>query len=175
MLVRAPAYCFSVKFSCFRFTKSIKPSKGRWTRFGLSFAVINIIKMILMLHEGRRSPVIIWLCLWFPSICFYEISQNFHNLWNFSNGSFKIRKKSGYRFKILCFLRLSQICSYKQFCLQQSTGITRGTNMFNGPANLRKFHRRKHDKSCSKYPHFLCRKIITFWNRNTPRSISEYT
>ena len=93
MLVRAPAYCFSVKFSCFRFTKSIKPSKGRWTRFGLSFAVVNIIKMILMLHEGRRSPVIIWLCLWFPSICFYEISQNFHNLWNFSSGSFKIRNK----------------------------------------------------------------------------------
>ena len=93
MLVRAPVYCFSVKFSCFRFTKSIKPSKGRWTRFGLSFAVVNIIKMILMLHEGRRSPVIIWLCLWFPSICFYEISQNFHNLWNFSSGSFKIRKK----------------------------------------------------------------------------------
>ena len=119
MLVRAPAYCFSVKFSCFRFTKSIKPSKGRWTRFGLSFAVVNIIKMILMFHEGRRSPVIIWLCLWFPSICFYEISQNFHNLWNFSSGSFKIRKKSGYRFKILCFLRLSQICSYDFFFNQQ--------------------------------------------------------
>ena len=30
--------------------------------------------------------------------------------------------------------------------------------MFNGPANLRKLHRRKRDKSCSKYPYFLCRK-----------------
>ena len=34
--------------------------------FGLSFAVVNSIKMIfvikLRLHEGRRSPVVIWLC-----------------------------------------------------------------------------------------------------------------
>ena len=30
--------------------------------------------------------------------------------------------------------------------------------MFDGPANLRKLHRRKRDKSCSKYPYFLCRK-----------------
>ena len=30
--------------------------------------------------------------------------------------------------------------------------------MFNGPVNLRKFHRRKRDKSCSKYPYFLCHK-----------------
>ena len=30
--------------------------------------------------------------------------------------------------------------------------------MFGGPANLRKLHRRKRDKSCSKYPYILCRK-----------------
>ena len=30
--------------------------------------------------------------------------------------------------------------------------------MFNGPVNLRKFHRRKRDKSCTKYPYFLCHK-----------------
>ena len=30
--------------------------------------------------------------------------------------------------------------------------------MFNSPANLRKFHRRKRDKSCSKDPYFLYRK-----------------
>ena len=159
MLVRAPAYCFSVKFSCFRFTKSIKPSKGRWTRFGLSFAVVNIIKMILMLHEGRRSPVIIWLCLF--TIC--EIFPADH---------LKSEKKvvTDFKFCVLfVYLKFVPTISFL------STGITRGTNMFNGPANLRKFHRRKHDKSCSKYPYFLCRKIITFWNRNTPRSISEYT
>ena len=32
--------------------------------------------------------------------------------------------------------------------------------MFNGPANLRKFHRRKRDKSSSKDPYFLCRKTL---------------
>ena len=30
--------------------------------------------------------------------------------------------------------------------------------MFNGPANLWKFHARKRDKSYSKDPYFLCRK-----------------
>ena len=33
------------------------------------------------------------------------------------------------------------------------------TNMFTGPANFRKFHRRKRDKSCSKDPFFPCRKV----------------
>ena len=32
--------------------------------------------------------------------------------------------------------------------------------MFNGPANLRKFHRRKEDKSYSKGSYFLCRKAL---------------
>ena len=32
--------------------------------------------------------------------------------------------------------------------------------MFNGPANLRKCHRRKCDKSSSKDPYFLCRKTL---------------
>ena len=60
--------------------------------FGLSFAVVNSIKMIfvikLRLHEGRCSPVVIWLCPWLSSICFNEISQNCHNLWNLSCRSF---------------------------------------------------------------------------------------
>ena len=60
-------------FSIFKVTK----------RFRLSFTVVNIIKMIfiimLRLQEGRRSPAIVWLCLWISSICFGEISQNFHN------------------------------------------------------------------------------------------------
>ena len=32
--------------------------------------------------------------------------------------------------------------------------------MFNGSANLTKFHRRKSDKSCSKDPYLLCRKAL---------------
>ena len=34
--------------------------------------------------------------------------------------------------------------------------------MFNGPANLRKFHRRKRGKSYSKDPYFLCRKTLRY-------------
>ena len=32
--------------------------------------------------------------------------------------------------------------------------------MFNGPANLRKFHRRKRDKSCLEDPYFLRHKTL---------------
>ena len=42
-------------------------------------------------------------------------------------------------FAILCHLFLSQIWSYEFFL---STCTRKGTNMFNGPANLRKFHLR---------------------------------
>ena len=41
-----------------------------------------------------------------------------------------------------------------------STGTRKGTSMFNGPENLRKFHRRKCDKSYSRDPYFLCRKSL---------------
>ena len=34
--------------------------------------------------------------------------------------------------------------------------------MFNGPANLRKFYRRKRGKSYSKDPYFLCRKTLRY-------------
>ena len=60
-------------------------------------------------------------------------------------------------FAILCYLSLSQIWSYELFL---STGTRKGTNMFNGPTNLRKFHLRKRDKSCLKYPYFLCCKTL---------------
>ena len=62
-------------------------------------------------------------------------------------------------FAILCFLRLFQIWSLWIFFYQ---GTRKGTNMFNGPANLRKFHRREHNKSCSKDLYFLCQE--TFCN-----------
>ena len=90
-------------------------------RFGLSFPVVNIIKMIsvikLRLHQGTRSPMITWLCLWLYSICFSEISQNLHNFFKFSSRSFKSRKKVAVTevvsliFAISCFFPLSQICS----------------------------------------------------------------
>ena len=57
----------SRKFLCLGFSRSLKAPKRRWARVGLSFAVVNINKMIfvikLKLHEGRRSQVIIWFCL----------------------------------------------------------------------------------------------------------------
>ena len=62
------------------------------------------------------------------------------------------------------FPRFVQFCvffHYLKFGLTNfflSTGTKKGTNMFNSPANLRKFHRRKRDKSCSKDPYFLYRK-----------------
>ena len=52
--------------------------------FGLSFAVVNSIKMIfvikLRLHEGRRSPVVIWLC---PLIFFNLLRWNLSKLSQF--------------------------------------------------------------------------------------------
>ena len=50
--------------------------------------------------------------------------------------------------------------SYEFFSL---TGIRKGTNIFNGPANLqvsRKFHRGKRDKFYLKDLYFLCRKTL---------------
>ena len=79
LLALAPAYCFSKRNLRFCFSRSLKAIKRQWARFGLSFAIVNIIKMIfvikLRLHEGRRLPSIIWICLWFSSICFGEISK----------------------------------------------------------------------------------------------------
>ena len=149
---------------CFRFSRSQKAIKRRWARFGPFFAVVNIIKMIfvikLRLHERRRSPAIIWLFLWFSSFCFSEISQIF-TIFKICPADplkpkkLRIAKAVSSLCTILCFLPLSQIWSYEFFL---PTGTKKGTNMFNGPANLRKFHRRKRDKSCSKDPYFLYRK-----------------
>ena len=67
-------------FCFFRFSRSLKAIKRAMSKV---FSVINISKEIfvikLRLHEGRRSPVIIWLCPCSSSICIGEISQNFHN------------------------------------------------------------------------------------------------
>ena len=61
--------------------------------------LVNIIKVTFVikrrLHEGRRSPAIIWLHLWFSPICLCEISKNFLSLWKLSCPSLKSRKKIG--------------------------------------------------------------------------------
>ena len=71
-------------------------------------------------------------------------------------------KKRGYcksSFLALCnFVFSSTISNLVLRIFFLSTGTKKGTNMFNSPANLRKFHRRKRDKSCSKDPYFLYRK-----------------
>ena len=131
MLARAPALCFSRKLLCFRFSRSLKAIRRQWVRFGLSFTGVNIIKMIfvfkLRLHEGRRSPAIIWLCLWFSSICFGEISQNFHSfvkiflLIIYEPKKIGVTKVVSSLFAILCFLSLSQIWPY-DFSYQQALG-----------------------------------------------------
>ena len=92
-------------FLFFRFSRSIWVIKRQWARFGLSFPVVNIIKMIsvikLRLYQGTRSPMIIWLCLWLYSICFGEISQNLHNFWYCLADHLKAEKNSGYKGSIL--------------------------------------------------------------------------
>ena len=98
-----------------------------------------------------------------PLIFFILLRWNLSNFFN--NRSYK---SSSSLFAILCFLPLSQIWSYKFF---SSTGTWEGSNMFNGPANLRKFHRRKRGKSYSKDPYFLCRKTLRYgielrWDRH---------
>ena len=66
---------FLEKIVFLRFSRSQKAFKRQRAMFGLSFALVNIMKMIfvikLRLHEGRRSPAIIWLiwlCLWLSTI-----------------------------------------------------------------------------------------------------------
>ena len=45
---------FSRQFFCFRFSRSLKAIKRRWPRFGLSFAVVNINKMIFVVKPSYR-------------------------------------------------------------------------------------------------------------------------
>ena len=161
MLARAPAQCFSRKFLCFRFSRSLKAIRRQRVRFGLSFTVVNVIKMIfvfkLRLHEGRRSPAIIWLCLWFSSICFGEISQNFHSFVKIVLLVIYKPKKQGSQ---------KQFSPYFQFCFFSSisnlvlwfffsTGTRKATNMFNASANLRKFHLQKPVNLIRKIPIFF--------------------
>ena len=119
--------------------------------------MIFVIK--LSLHEGKRSPVVI--CLWFSLVKSLKIIT-ISEICPVDQLKSK-RKKQGLQrqfsplFAILCFLPLSQIWSYEFFIYQQALGRAQ---MFNSPANLRKFQRRKRDNSFSKDPYFLCRKTL---------------
>ena len=119
--------------------------------------MIFVIK--LSLHEGKRSPVVI--CLWFSLVKSLKIIT-ISEICPVDQLKSK-RKKQGLQrqfsplFAILCFLPLSQIWSYEFFIYQQVLGRAQ---MFNSPANLRKFQRRKRDKSFSKDPYFHCRKTL---------------
>ena len=93
MLAHAPASCFSKKkimFSLFKVTNNYQKAMSKVRTI---ICCSKYYKIKLRLHEERRSPAIIWVCFWFSSICFNEISQNFHNTWQFSCQSFKNRKK----------------------------------------------------------------------------------
>ena len=164
MLARTPSYCFCGKVLWFCFSRSLKAIKRRWARFGLSFAVVNIIKLIfvmkLRLHVGRCSPMIILLCnllRWNLSKCSKFVKFVLPIIKKSEKG--EVKKAVSSLFAILCYLPLSQIWSYELFL---STGAREGTNMFNGPTNVWKFHLWKRDKSCPKDPYFVCRK--TLWN-----------
>ena len=110
----------------------------------------------LRLHEERCSPAIIWLCLLFFSIFYYEISQKFHNLWKLSCWSIKSQKNRGYQHSFLafCYFVFSSSISNLVLRIFLLTGTSKDTNMFNGPANLEILPKEK--KSYSKDPYFLC-------------------
>ena len=131
--------------------------------------MVFVIKV--RLHEGRRSSAIIWLCLWFSSICSSEISQNFHNLWKLSCVHLKAEKNRGYEgsfHAIWNFVFSSSISNLVMIFFIK--GTRKGTNMFNGTVNLRKFHRMKPDKSYSKDLYFLCCKTLLSGYRTSSRS-----
>ena len=46
--------------------------------------------------------------------------------------------------------------------------------MFNGPANLKKFHRKKRDRSCSKDPYFLCLKTLHIKRNSHDSETSDF-
>ena len=110
---------FLGNFSCFHFSMSLKAFKRWQARIGLSFATVYIKKIIFIIklgfHKGKCLLMIIWLCLWFSSIFFGEISQNFHKLWKLSWQSFKSWKKIGWEKKFSCYLEFCVFFLYLKF------------------------------------------------------------
>ena len=75
--------------------------------------------------------MIVWLCFWFSSnLIIFTICDH----WKAKK--IRVPKAVSSLFSILCFLPQSKIWTYLFFW---STGTRKGTNVFTGPANLRKF------------------------------------
>ena len=75
----------------------------------------------------------------------------------------KAEKKQGFRWLFPRYLQFCVFFLYLKFGpinVFLSTGTRKSTNMFNGLANLWKFHRRERDKYHSRDSYFLCRKIF---------------
>ena len=74
----------------------------------------------------------------------------------------KAKKKwaKKYNFLAICGFVFSFSISNLVIWIFLCTGTRKDTNMLNGPANLRKFHWRKHDKFYSKDLYFLCCKTL---------------
>ena len=150
MLARAPALCFSRNFLCFRFSGLLKAIKR----------AMNNVRTILCCSKyyqndfrceakvPRREALASDNLALILKIC--ENCPTNH----LKAEKIGVKEAISSLFAILCFLPLPQIWSY-EFLL--STGTGEGTNMFNGPANLKRFHLKKRDQSSSKDPHFLYR------------------
>ena len=68
-------------------------------------------------------------------------------------------------FLAICNFVFSSFISNWVLWIFLSTGTRKDTNMLNGPANLRKFHRRKRDKFYSKDPlSFVAKHYVMEWN-----------
>ena len=105
--------------------------------------------------------MIIWLCLWFSSIFFREISQNFHSLWKLSCQSFKSRKKNrSYKgcFLAICNFVYASSISNLVLWIFLLTGVRKDTNMLNGLANLANSTEGNARNSID--PYFLCRQTL---------------
>ena len=122
--------------------------------------VIFVIKP--RFHEGRRSPAIIWLCLWFSSIWYGKIYHNFCNLWNLSCRSFKSRKKAvSSPFAILCFLVFFLYLTFGLMNFFSSTGTTKGTICLTVQKILRNSTERNAINLARKIPIFFVSKHYT--------------
>ena len=111
MLARPPALCFSRKFLCFRFSRSLKAIKRHLAWFVLSFPVVNVVKTIfvtmkLRLHKGRSSPAGDNLAL--PLIFFNLLRWNLSEFSKFEKIVLPIinkPKKRGYKGSFLAILK----------------------------------------------------------------------
>ena len=108
-----------------------------------------ILVIELRLHERRRSPVIIWLCQWFSSICFDEISQNFHNF-------HKLTDQTSVRYT---FERASKKGVF--FCKKENSALSEHTCLTSHAIG---WDRSKIITTNGRYHHCLC---LEAWHTNS--------